>query len=128
MGPAKAQAIADVWAAAGGQQFASAPFAAAMQMMIWEIVYDFDGGSSSINSAAGNVQYQSTQTTQAYFTSTLATFDSFKSAIGSGGSLSNMRAVTNGQNQDQIVIVPAPGAIALLGAAAILLTRRQRVR
>jgi len=126
MGPVKAQAIADVWAAAAGQQFTSAPHAAAMQMMIWEIVYDFNGSVASLDAGSGNVQYIITQTSQAYFNNTLSIFNSFKAAIGSGGDLSTLRAVTNADNQDQLVFIPAPGALALLGAAALIVGRRRR--
>ena len=128
MGGAKAQAIADVWAAIAGQQFTSAPHAAAFQMLVWEIVYDFTGSVGSLDASSGNVQYQSSASTAGHFSSTLAIFNSFKSAVGGGGSLSDLRAVTNGDNQDQIVIIPAPGAIALVGAAAFMAVRRNRPR
>lgn len=129
MGPAKAQAIADVWAAAAGQQFASAQYAAAMQMLVWEIVYDYDGTAGSLDAATGNVQYVINQTSQAYFASTLAVFNSLKAAVGTGGDLSPLRAVTNSQNQDQLVFIPAPaGAVALVGFAAFVATRRRRLR
>lgn len=127
MGPAKAQAIADVWAAAAGQQYLSAQFAAAMQMMVWEIVYDYDGTVGSLDAATGNVQYVVNQTSQAYFASTLAVFNTLKGGVGGGGDLSVLRAVTNGQNQDQLVIIPAPaGAITLVGFAALVVARRKR--
>jgi hypothetical protein len=128
MGAAKAQAIADVWAAFAGQQFTSTPHAAAMQMLVWEIVYDFAGTAASLDASNGNVRYQSTASTAGHFNGTLAIFNSFKTAVGTGGSLSTLRAVTNGDNQDQIVIVPAPGALALIGAAAFIAVRRNRPR
>lgn len=126
MGAAKAQAIADVWAAAAGQQFTSAAYAAAMQMLVWDIAYDFTGSASSVDVAAGNVQYQVTSSTVGHFASTVAIFDSLKAAIGSNAPLGVLRAVTNGQNQDQLVFIPAPGAIALFGAAALMVARRRR--
>jgi hypothetical protein len=126
MGSAKAQAIVDVFVGADGRQYTDADWAAAFQMALWEIVYDFDGSNaSSLDVTAGNVQFISPAP---YFPTVLSNFNTLRSFIGTNSTLDILRGVTHNDFQDQLVIIPAPGAVALatLGFGLALVRRRRR--
>ncbi|HRP62127.1 MAG TPA: hypothetical protein PK400_02415 [Phycisphaerales bacterium] len=134
MGMMKAQAIADMFEIAGAQAFATEStnanrdFAAAMQIMIWEIVYDFDGTAASLNPADGHLKVQNTSggTLSSGITNA---FNALTLALASGvatGSLSDFGAIVGVGVQDQVMQIPAPAALAMFGLAVGVTRGRSR--
>lgn len=126
MGNFRAQAIADVWNAATGQQFTSADWAAAMQMILWDIIADYDGVSpASVDIATGSIRYNSAAP---YFPTVAAHFATLRNAIGTNAPIGGLRGMVRPDFQDQLVLVPAPGptVLALLGTGTLLGRRRRR--
>lgn len=106
-------------------QDASANEASAFQLLLWEIVYDYDPnvGLSSIDPTSGNVSFTKTDGNPLWSgVSNLIT--SFSAAIGAESGSRDFTLLTNDGKQDQIV--PAPGTMALLGGVALMGTRRRR--
>jgi MYXO-CTERM domain-containing protein len=124
MGAGKADAIARMWFAAGGQQYvADSDFAAAFQLTIWEIYNDFDGTAGSLNLSADT--FQVTQPLNAG-TSAAVSF-LFAAAANLGGpQATNLVGLGSESYQDLIIEVPAPGAVALVGLAGMVASRRRR--
>lgn len=124
MGESKAQAIRDIYAWAAGAQLttndtsANRDLAAAFQIAIWEIVADFDGTTSSLNVAAGNLV--ATQSNGNPFGSSIDRWltDLF-AAVGLNANMDGLFAVTHTGHQDQLVLVPLPAPV-MLGAAGLL--------
>lgn len=125
MGPIKAQAIADAWFAAGGQQFTSQDYAAGLQMLIWDIIYDYNGSLASLSPTTGTVRFSSAGS---YFATDIGIFNALRAHIGDNHPLDGLRALTHPDFQDQIAIIPSPGGAAGLAIAGLLLavTRRRR--
>ena len=105
----------------------SASFATAFQVTIWEIVNDFDGSVSSIDTNAGDLRitlpngFELTGAIQAQV-------DSFKIGLAANLGTTNFDGLIGFANdgaQDQLY-VPAPGALALLGLGSLTATRRRR--
>lgn len=124
MGPAKAQAIADIWAAAAGQQFTSNDHAAALQMLIWDIVYDFDGTQASLDAASGTVWFSDPGS--GFLPGVTAIFNSLRSSVGTNAPIGGLRGLTHPDFQDQVVLVPAPGLAGLAVGSVVLAARRRR--
>lgn len=105
-------------------------YAAAFQLTIWEIVNDYTGNINSIDLTAGNLQITGTNG-DPMNTDILNAIDSLKSSITTGINLGQTDAsfvlgLANEGYQDQLVTVPAPGALALLASGTLLITRRRR--
>lgn len=105
-------------------------FATAFQLVIWEVVEDFDGTAASINVDAGNTIFKNTDG-DALDGDILAAIASITSdmmdALANGGANSNnVVGLANAGYQDQLVAVPAPGAMALLSIGGLVASRRRR--
>lgn len=128
MGVEKAAAIARLYTAAGGDQFASDNnFAAAFQLAVWEIISDFGttGATLDINNGDFEVTSSINSGTQSVLTGLLAA-----AADDSVATFAGLGALTNSGMQDQLyaVAVPLPGAagLAAVGLAGMVVTRRRR--
>lgn len=131
MGIAKSNAIHDLYVQAGGAQLASggnSDLAAAFQLALWEIVTDFSPstGVSSLNLTSGS--FRATKTDGSALSSAVMTqYNTLLGAIGhfgdSGPSIIGLRSDCA---QDQVTLVPAPGAIALGGLGLFCMSARRR--
>lgn len=99
--------------------------AAAFQLFIWEIIYDYNPtvGVSSIDPTSGNLTLTKTDG-DPLWSSVANLITSFTAAIGAESGSRDFSLLTNDGKQDQIV--PTPGTIALLGSVALMGTRRRR--
>jgi hypothetical protein len=126
MGSVRATAIARMYAAAGGAVFTTNnDLAAAFQIAVWEVSMDFDGTSGSLSVGSGS--FKGNNLTAA-ITNNLAAL--FAAASNLGGPTSTIIGIGNTGFHDQILDltygIPAPGAIALLGLAGFVGTRRRK--
>lgn len=127
--PAKGQAIGSALTFAGYAPFeagANADLAAAWQIAIWEITYDYnpDLGSASLDLTAGHLRIANTDGNS--LTSSISTYVAamFAAVGGGSGGQNALIGFENGGTQNQIV--PAPGAIAIAGLAGLCVSRRRR--
>lgn len=126
MGAARADAIARMYYAAAGAQFGSDnEYAGAFALAIWEISNDFDGTLASLDIGSGDFTVNSALS--------VATVGHLMTLLSAAANLDGQQAILiglgNESYQDQILqvsAVPAPGALALLGVAGILVSRRRR--
>jgi hypothetical protein len=135
MGSTRAQGVYNLYATAAGlQNGTSNDWAAAFQIALWEVVYDYSGTSASLSLTAGNFKAKDTDGTS--LTSSIATKVAtlFAGVVGSSVTQTGLMGLTNNGCQDQIVqvdtIVPLPGA-ASMGLAALgagFMVRRLRRR
>jgi len=133
MGTVKADAIRALYSFSANTLIAgglSNAFATAFQLVIWEVVEDFDGSAASMNVDAGNTIFKNTDG-NALDGDILAAFatltsDMMNALANGGGNSSNVVGLSNAGFQDQLVAVPAPGAMALLSIGGLVATRRRR--
>ncbi len=131
MGEAKASMLARLYGLAGGQQHQSADYAAAFQMMIWEIVYDYDeavADTGNLSRTSGNLRFSSSGS---YFGAVSAIFDDLRTSLmaSAGTPMPNLAAIVNGTTQDQLLVLmplPSAGAMALAGLVGVAGVRRRR--
>jgi len=139
MGPDRADALRDLYTFAGGTQNARGAdrdYAAAFQLAVWEIVYDFDSnaGRSSMNIEGGAFEAYRTNgsTLSGAIQGHLTTFFDAIGMVGPRGDGMDLYAVINDGKQDQLVelgaVVPLPSAVGLgfAGLAGLAGVRRRR--
>jgi hypothetical protein len=132
MGASKASALEALYAASGSAALANnaaADLAAAFQLVVWEIVTDFDGTSGSLSMTAGD--FRATKTNGNALSSAvqghLTTL--FAAAFGSSEGGPALAGLRSGSNQDQIVMgfsVPAPATAGLMVVGLVAAGRRRR--
>lgn len=131
MGSEKASAVAAIFASAGGLQFSStvsADLACAFQLAIWEVVNDYNPsvGLASLSLSTGT--FRATQTTGAAVWSSVDTlFTGLLANVGNASfTTGGIMAIASPTYQDQLVSIPAPGAVVLTSLGLSLLARRTR--
>lgn len=134
MGASKMQAIYDMYAAAAGSQMgANDDMAAAFQLAVWEVIYDYDpSNTSSLNLSSGNLKARNSLGLS--LSSTILNHAAgLFSAIGSNAAQTGLLGFTNSSFQDQILqvqLVPIPMAViaGLAGLGMVGYVRRRRTR
>ena len=126
MGVLRAEAIGRMYAFANGAQYGTnADYAAAFQIAVWEVANDYTGDLASLSLAAGQLQGPSIA---AAITGHIATL--LGAASNVGATVTPLLGLGNASFQDQIVDptspIPTPGAIAMLGLAALVGSRGRR--
>ncbi len=121
MGAAKAGMVAQLFTAAAGSQYsASNDLASAFQLAVWEIVNDYDGSTlASMDLGTGIFRGNVNGTIGGM----VSTFLSGAFNASSGADIIGLGSETY---QDQLIEVPAPGVLALLGFAGLSAPRRRR--
>lgn len=100
--------------------------AAAFQILLWEIIYDFDPnvGMSSIDPTSGNLVVTRTNG-NALWSAVDSLVTSFADAVGTTSISGDFLLLTSPGKQDQLVVIPSPGVVALLGLAGMVGLRRR---
>ncbi|MFN0012044.1 MAG: Cys-Gln thioester bond-forming surface protein [Phycisphaerales bacterium] len=119
-------------AAIGSTNATSNDFAAAFQLAVWELAYDFTGVASSINLAAGVASFKKTDGS-ALSGGILTQFNNIISAVGNGPVAAGLVALRSGNYQDQLVyvpgtLIPSAGSAAMAALGGLLIARRRRGR
>lgn len=124
MGADRKQEVYDLYAAAGGSQLgvsANADLAAAFQVALWEIIYDFNGTRSSLDAGTG-VMRVSESGGSAISGAMLSYINGFFDTIMTiTTAQSGLIGLSNPGGQDQVVspvIIPLPNA-AIMGLAGL---------
>lgn len=131
MGAARAQAVYNLYAAAGGAQYGvSNDYAAAFQIALWEVVYDFSGTLASLNLTSGNFRAGDTDGSSLSAAIAAQVTTLFNAIVGPNASQTGLMGLTRAGAQDQIVqtdVVPIPAGafigMAGLGLAAFVRSR-----
>ncbi len=139
MGEIRAAAIQSVYAYSnsllGGQHVdlgVNEAFATAFQLVIWELVYDYDGTAGSINLASGD--FKATRTNGSALWSDVMGFanDLLTNGIVYDVSAKGLVGLRSGTRQDQLVemnipIIPTPtaAALGLVGLGGLAARRRR---
>lgn len=132
MGAAKASAIADLYAFAGGSQLlatASNDFAAAFQLAVWEIITDYNPSETNFALGITTGNFRATRTDGNPLSSGVMNhLTSLFAAVGAGHNPDTLLGLRSTTHQDQIIPVPAPGSAALAGLGLLCLAGRRRIR
>lgn len=124
----KSQALSRLYSYAGNTAVASTAsndWATAFQLTVWEIVSDYSPGSSQEGLALTSGSFTAKRTNNAALPMGISSLvnEFFSVATGNGPSVP-LVGVTNAGAQDQIVMVPAPGALTLAGFGGLLAATR----
>lgn len=127
MGNDRKEAVRVLYDLAGGAQFgANNTLAAAFQVALWELVFDFEvGDSASIDLQDGAFKLNSGGTVES---SANAWLGQIMANYGSGSTA--LAGLHHDHKQDQVVVVPlpAPVALGLVGLIGVAGLRRLRMR
>lgn len=128
MGADKADAISDMFATLLGLHEDNAmtnDWAAAFQIAVWDVVYDYDAGAGrdSLDVEAGDIQVHRTDGST-LSAGLLTKIGTFWDSIGVAESPLTVIGFHSDSYQDQIV--PAPGTLALASAGLLLIGRRRK--
>lgn len=133
MGAARAQALNDIFTAQPfwpTQASVSNDYAAALQLVIWDVITDYNSSSGLSSLGLSNGTFRATNTNGSALGSALmAHYNTFVSYIGSSsGSGSALLGFGNSSCQDQITpgSIPAPASGLLAGMGALVMARRRR--
>lgn len=125
MGEDAADAIRELYQVVAGEQFeANNNKAAAFQMVVWELAFDYDGTDSSKNLYGGNLNFSGSNGT------VLGLAQGWLDSVDGSGPLASLVGLANNGKQDQIFLVPlpAPVGLGLAGLAGVAVIRRLRPR
>lgn len=124
LGDAKAAAISNLFNASDGGQFESAEHAVAFQALLWEVLYDYDGSSESVDLHSGRVAFGMVDE---------SVFEALKSSLGMrGGTDPELSVISSDVMGDHFRfgsnprIIPLPSAAALAGVGLLGLGARRR--
>jgi hypothetical protein len=130
MGAAKANAIAHLYTFAGGSQLLSTAtndYAAAFQLAVWEVVYDFNPAASNnglnVTGGAFRATASGGGSLNSTITSHLVSF--FNAASSEGPAHADLIGIRSSAAQDQIIPIPSAGPIALAALGGLCLVRRR---
>lgn len=134
MGVAKADAIRALFAIADANVDtinASNDYATGFQLAIWEIVTDFSGSFAMNANSFTTGNFKAKKTNGSALTSSVVSVASsaYNAALNylqTNGQSTTVLGVAHCDNQDQLIRVPTPGALALAGFGGLLCTRRRR--
>lgn len=131
MGSDKARAIASLYDYAMGVHLTSSTsndLGAAFQLAVWEVVsdYNYNIGAASLSLSTGNFRASQTNGSAVWSSVSNLLNGFFAHTNNSSFSPSGLRAIASGSYQDQLVVVPAPGAGILAGLGMALIAKRTR--
>ncbi|MEM7754328.1 MAG: hypothetical protein AAF297_01690 [Planctomycetota bacterium] len=98
---------------------------AAFQLVLWEIIYDFDGTAASLDLESGNVSFTRTDGTSVFSGALGSSATDLLDAAINGDINQGVIALANAGNQDQLFL-PTPGGTVVLAAAGLAVARRRR--
>jgi hypothetical protein len=131
MGTDVAAAIRALYASAGFTAVlatASNDYATAFQLAIWELISDYNPGMgpASLSLTSGN--FSATKTDGSPLSSSITSLaNGFLSSLSAAlPSSHQLLGLSSGTAQDQLVLIPTPGALAVVGLGGLLVARRRR--
>ena len=103
----------------------SADYAAAFQIVVWEIAHETLDGSS-VATAASELSLATGAFTADLSASISTLANNMLATLGSGATFNGLRGLTNPTNQDLLVVVPTPAIAGLAGLGLVGMRRRRR--